>query len=616
MILINSRKRLFFLLLLIPLISYTKNIEQSIINKARYLKLDDSFVWKNLLHVKKNKPSINHPSFLLSFPHFSLKNELKMTIESFFKTNIKNDNHAICKYPARYIWIKQQLNLTDNDFPKIECKSFNQYLKKTAAQSIQLIFVSENTSSPSSMMGHVFFKLSGKDIHNIQREHAVSFFTVIDTMNLPSLLVKSTITGMKGFFLLRPYQEQIKRYLKEENRNIWEYSLNLSEDEQRLIYFHFWELKDVKIKYLFTGFNCATIVHDMLSMTSVKFRKDNHLWITPKDVIKDAKKNDIINQVTLKASPQWHIKMLLDELKELNDSRIVEDIEFKQLNMLKDIKFSSNQKTMFLEKELLSAYLKYQYNNHEINESVVYRIENMSNSKTKILKETYRLDLSNYKDPLNTFDDTQMGLSYISKNNKNYFLFSFLPASNTLYDDNREYFGESDLRIMEFNLLINKNKLEVDSFNLYSMKSLLPWDNFTGGLSSSLNINYESQYDMKLGEFKAYNISAGIGYTKQYFNDIFMYSLLNVGVAYGQSKLYPYIYPEIGLLMYEVFNMKTILNYKYIYNQYGSHTGYHDIKFEQSLFLDKKIRFGAGINYKSILKEEQISYIFSLNYFF
>lgn len=610
----NSRKRILFLLILIPLFSSAN--QQLITDKALELKLYTSHVWKNLIHVKGDIPSINHPSFLLSYPQFSLKNELKMTIESFFKTTNIDDRHAICKYPARYLWVKQELGLRDSDFPAVHCQSFDQYLQRTAANDLKLIFVSENTTNPSSMMGHVFFKLSGVDKHHIKREHAVSFFTVIDTMNIPALIVKSTITGMKGYFLLRPYKEQIERYLEEENRNIWEYSLSLSKFEQQLIYYHFWELKDVKIKYLFTGFNCATIVHDMLSMTSNELSKDAHLWVTPKDVIKDAEKHKLIQGVSLQASNEWQIKMLLDELGEIDDSSFIKQLENTALSSMDTITWSSNTKTAFLEKELLAAYSKYQYSNHDINVTTFSEINSMITVKNDFLDDSYVLDLNNYKDPIDTFNDTQVRLSYLSGDGSNDFLLSFLPASNTIYDDNRQYFGETDLRIMELNLLINKNEVKVDSFNLFNMKSLLPRDNLTGGISSSFVINYESQYDTQLGEYKAYNISGGLGYTKQYFNDIFLYTLLNVGMAYGESKFYAYVYPEVGLLMYEVFDMKTVLTYKYIYNQHNSHEGYHDVRLEQSFFIDQKVRVGLGIEHKSILKYNKPVYRFSLSYFF
>lgn len=608
----TSRKKLFFLLILIPLYAFGYDVKQSTINKALELKLHDSHIWENMLHVKNGTPSINHPSFLLSYSNFSLKNELITTIESFFETNQNNNSHTICKYPARFLWLKNKLNLNDRDFPKVECKSLDTYLKKTGMKDLKLIFVSENAKNPSSMMGHTFFKISGKDEHNIQREHAVSFFTVIDTVNLPKLLINSTITGMKGYFLLRPYEEQIERYLKDENRNIWEYDLTLSKFEKKLIYFHFWELKDVNIEYLFTGFNCATIVYDMLSMSSPKYSNNNHLWITPKDVIKDSKKKKKIKNATLIASDEWHIKMLLDELETRNESRLIQDLKYNDLNNIDKITFSPSHKTKFIEKEFLNVYASYQYRNHNINGRTLKRIK----SEVGIPENKFKFDLHNYKDPINTFDDTQAALTYVSENDENYLLFSFLPASHTLYDDNREYFGESELKLMAFDILVKNDKLKLNSLDLYSMKSLLPWDSFTGGLSSSLKINYEPHYDENLNRFKAYNISVGVGYTKQYFNDIFVYTLLNAGISYGDSTFYTYAYPELGLLMYEIFDMKTILNYKYIFNQHDSHEAYHDLRVEQSLFIDKKIRLGLGVDHKSSLETKKTNYVFSLNYFF
>ncbi len=595
------------MLIFLPFILFGESIQKEALKKADNLKLYNSYVWKNLLHTKENNPSINHPSFLLSFGNFTLKNELTMTIESFFNSKKKGDNHPICKYPARYLWIKKQLNLTDNKFPNVECKAFNTYLKKTSSDNIKLVFVSENITNPSSMMGHVFFKISGKDIEKKEREHAVSFFTVIDTINIPSLLIKSTITGMKGFFVLRPYKEQLNRYLKEENRNIWEYDLNLSEEDKQLLYYHFWELKDVKIKYLFTGFNCATIVYDMLSMNSKELNKNNHLWLTPKDVIKDAKKNKIIGNVSLKASDHWTIKMLLDQL-EWTDSNYLKMANYKNIEAFDTYIFSSNQKTRLLEEKLMSTYIQYRQNKNTLEKKALKSL--------KLKKANVGLDMSNYKNPLNTFNDTQASLSFLQKNNKENFKVTFLPASHTLYDDNREYFGESDLRIMELEVLFNKEQIDIDTFNLYSMKSLLPRDTFTGGISTSFELNYESHYTKELTEYKAYNLSGGMGYTFALHDDIFLYTLINAGLSYGDSKGYAYIYPESGLIIYELFNMKTVVEYKYIYNQHNSKEGYHDVSLNQSLFLDKDIRLGVEVNHKYIDTKENTNFGFSINYFF
>ena len=182
--------------------SYARNDDDiypaHLIKEAVANNLHNSPVWKSLLHVSNSKLNIEDPDFILSKDNFSLRNELEQTIYSFFEDIDKGDSHGICKFPARFFWIKSVLNLGDDTFPHVQCAEFDEYLKKAPADDISLVFVSENVSNPSSMMGHIFLKLSGYNHKSKYVEHAVSFFTVIDTFNIPYLILKSTI---KAFFL-------------------------------------------------------------------------------------------------------------------------------------------------------------------------------------------------------------------------------------------------------------------------------------------------------------------------------------------------------------------------------------------------------------------------------
>ncbi len=327
------------LFLLFAEISYAKNNDDTIpayiLNEAVAKNLHNSPIWKSLLHVSNGKLNIEDPNFIMSKGIFSLKNELEKTIYSFFGDIDKGDSHGICKFPARFFWIKSELNLDDDIFPHVQCAEFEEYLKKAPADEISLVFVSENVSNPSSMMGHVFLKLSGYNYKSNYVEHAVSFFTIIDTINIPLLILKSTITGMNGFFSLLPYSEQVKRYLEVEDRNVWEYELDLSEKNKMLIYYHIWELKDLQMRYLFTGYNCATVIYNTLSLSSENFLKNNNrLWITPKDVVKETYRNNLIVGTKLIPSDKWNIRMLSEALDNDSIDYIYNLFKKKLLNIL------------------------------------------------------------------------------------------------------------------------------------------------------------------------------------------------------------------------------------------------------------------------------------------
>jgi len=565
-----------------------------IIKTAIEKNLHKYYIWKSLLQVTNNKINIKDPSFILSGDNFSLENELVKTIQSFFDVPNDSFKHPICRFPARFFWIKSELGLNDGIFPDVRCPELEEYLQRAPAEKIYLVFVSENVSQPSSMMGHVFLKLSGYDYYSSHIEHAVSFYTIIDTINIPLLIFKSTITGMNGFFSLLPYSEQAKKYLEVEDRNVWEYELDLSEESKMLMYYHIWELKDLQMRYLFTGYNCATVIYNILSLSSENFSKNNNqLWITPKDVVKETYQNNLIVGTKLIPSDKWNIRMLSEAL----DNNSIDYIynlfnkkKFEHLELSEDITKSLYQL------ELITSYSNYLYKHREIDKKELNTITNEISKATeeKIPQIPYYIDLSQYKSPLKTSDDSQLGLGYKMKKGRNNVKLYFLPASNSLSDDNREYFNENFLKLGELSLLINEKSIKLESFQLYAMKSLIPWNKFVKGMSGEFRLGLEEHYDKKLKNHVSVNVSGGIGLTKKISADINTYLLINGGPGYGKSRFYLYLYPEVGATIYEVMNMKTTFSYKYVYNQLGSRDFYHDFHITQSIFWQKKFKLSTS----------------------
>ncbi len=577
---------LFFLTLNINSLAYAE------FNKDDLDKLSKTNIWKSLIHYKNNKPNINSKSFLLSYDDFSPLNELNLTIENF------SEGKFICKYPARYAWLLK--NLPNNSFKKPKCEEFDYYLDATAVKDIDLVFASENVSSPSSMMGHVFFKLSGEK-NNLKLNNAVSFFTVIDTANIPLLILESTLIGMDGYFILNPYKKQIFQYLHNENRSVFEYRLKLTDFEKKLILYHFWELKDIDMKYFFTGFNCATMINNILSITRDNYKEDNLLWVTPKDVIKNANKNKLIKNFKMIPSLEWKLEMLNDEI---DQERIDHLIKFRELK-----KIDLNNLDV-IEKEFLKEYLKYEFINDKLTKE---KFEEYQKTLNLYDNEEYILDLKDYKNPLNTINDSQVAISY-DKNNS--LELSFLPASNTIYDYNREYFSENSLKIGEINLQL-KDDIELKSLNIYEMKLLLPWNNITKSISKEFRLSYEKHLDENLDEVNVLNVSGGPGFSYQLHNDIVIFSLINGGLGLNFKKVSPYISIENGFIVYELFNMKSYVSHKLIFNENNDSIFREKYFINQSIYLDKDIRI--DIKYESNnneLKNKDENLKLVLNYIF
>lgn len=591
-------KSIFILALFLDSYAFANNIYKDIEENQIY----NSHIWKALLHINDNKPSIKSKDFILSLDDFSLKNELLKNIEQ-----IKKDKNYSCKFPARYLWLVSQYSELKQE--NIECKEFDEYLEKTNMSSMDLIFVSENIKNPSSMMGHIFFKINGF-YDGKKRENAISFFTILNHFNIPLLAYESMIKGMNGYFILSPYQKQIFNYVNKEERNVWEYELNLTKEQEKLIYYHFWELKDIDITYYFTSFNCATIINNMLAISSKEFyEKKDIFWLSPKDVVKKSNDFNLIKNSKMKPSLEWSLYMLDENLDKKTLKKLKNLIDNKDIKNLEKV-LEANDLSK-LELEFLKSYTNYSYikaNNLTFDE---YReIGNLS------FKENFDyIDYSKYKNPINSQDSKQIGVSYLRKDKENFVGINLLLAGNSIFDDTRNYFAENSLKIGNIDILANKSKIILNKLDFYEMKSYLPINSILKNLSSEFAISYYSKHNNLFIDNSLF-LKAGLGLSHKFVGDIFLYYLANFEIYADKKYVYPIIKPKIGLNIYEVFNMKMVLEYEYEYNLRKIDYSFHKLSLNQSININDNHRFDLNLKIMKNSEQKNKIYSFTYNYFF
>jgi hypothetical protein len=590
------QKRLIILIIslfLLPIKAYSEEV----FNKP---------TWKALLHFKENEFFINGPKFLFSYPNQSLEKELKLSLIAFKNTDVMDDSHAICQFPARFNWLSEQLNLPKADFPKPTCNEYNEFLEKAPADNIELVFASENVSSPSSMMGHSFLKISGKNAQNNDTSHAISYFTVLDSFNPANLIFRSLVTGMDGIFALLPYKKHIEHYQTVENRNIWEYQIKLTHREKKLIHQHIWELKDKPSSYYFTKYNCATLTHFLLAIAEPRLLQQNHNWVTPQDVIKDAFQFNLIKSANLKPSLSWQIKMLVDNVSTEDQLAIK--------NNIRDIsKVNTNSSSSF------KTELMVNYNQYAFTENIITTDQYKDNTRwlNSNFNNDFKIDVSRYKAPQKTPNDSQFSIGLIRKDNVDLLSFQIMPAAHRLQDDNRQYFSENALELadLQLNIDVENQNIELDHFTLYGVKSLIPIDRFTYGLSGQWKVGIDQQVFDHLNFQRMAFLEGGLGYTLPVKKDIEIYTLLNLGGAVSTSLKHAYLVPEIGFIINEVWDMKSNLNFQAVYSTHNKNP-ILKTTFTQSLYLNQdRALFAEWQNFKQ--KNMQLNEIkLSFSYFF
>jgi len=142
----------------------------------------------------------------------------------------------------------------------------------------------------------------------------VSFFTELQSKNPFSVIWSTFIHGSQGYFLVSPLGKHFAFYNLDEQRNVWRYTLKLSESQRALIQDHLWELKHPKLTYFFHKHNCATLVLDILKLANPDLESSG--WVSPVDVIKGVSEKHLVSSVEITPASKWKIKMLSEELSE------------------------------------------------------------------------------------------------------------------------------------------------------------------------------------------------------------------------------------------------------------------------------------------------------------
>ena len=245
--------------------------------------------------------------------------ELKATVDALYAPASLGEKHAQCVYPARTRWLKAQLQL--NDLPALECKEFTQWFKDVAPHSAVMIFPAAYLNSPSSMFGHTLLRIDQADVQSNNTallSYAINFGAYIEGSDNSILYAwKGLMGGYPGLFALVPYQEKLSEYRSRENRDLWEYRLNLTEVETKRMVEHVWELKQIQFDYFFFDENCSYRLLELLQVARPGLRLTEQFPLTaiPTDTVKAVKDAGLVEKIDYRPSRE---RELLERAKPLD----------------------------------------------------------------------------------------------------------------------------------------------------------------------------------------------------------------------------------------------------------------------------------------------------------
>lgn len=232
--------------------------------------------------------------------------ELQATLKALYAAPAQGNQHAQCVFPARTRWLRSQLQL--DDLPTVECSNFTSWFKDVAPHSTVLIFPAAYLNSPSSMFGHTLLRVDQADVQANKTallSYAINFGAYIEGSDNSILYAwKGLAGGYPGLFSMVPYQQKLAEYSRLENRDLWEYRLNLTPTETERMVEHVWELQQVRFDYFFFDENCSYRLLELLQVARPGLQLTGQFPLTaiPTDTVKAVKDAGLVEKIDYRPS--------------------------------------------------------------------------------------------------------------------------------------------------------------------------------------------------------------------------------------------------------------------------------------------------------------------------
>ncbi|HET6518463.1 MAG TPA: DUF4105 domain-containing protein, partial [Geminicoccaceae bacterium] len=271
-----------------------------LIGRAVEARLDERREWLDLVHYRPDLLGPGYTSMVDSPGFFGAPDgktdpraELVATLEGFFAPDRgpgEPRQHPQCARIARYRWLRSELGFDPARLPERPCPAFEAWYARLNPERLTLVFPAAYLNNPSSMFGHTLLRVDapGQDERTRLLAYAINYGAEADPGDGMLFAVKG-LTGLyRGSFSVFPYYEKVKQYSDLEDRDIWEYRLNLDREEIRRLMEHLWELDGQYFDYYFFGENCSYLLLALLDVArpGVALADRFRLWVIPGETVR------------------------------------------------------------------------------------------------------------------------------------------------------------------------------------------------------------------------------------------------------------------------------------------------------------------------------------------
>ena len=539
-------RRCLFLTVLVapPGAAQPAGYADELITSAHDLNLAADPDWLSLVHYKRGlgggyTSQADDPVF---FNHPEGKHdpvlELDATLRAFFARD-SGDDQPQCRFPARYHWLDQKLEFDPHRLPRAACAELRLWQDTLSAHSVTLVFPAAYLNGPSSMFGHTLLRINPGDSRKDMplAAYALNYAANADPADNGAFYAyKGIFGGYPGVFSIVPYYQKIKEYSDLENRDVWEYALNLDQAEVDQLLRHAWEVRHVNFDYYFLTENCS---YHMLSLLEVArpgtpLTDQFEVKAIPSDTVRAAVAVDMVTSVDYRPSATTIINQHLALLAREQQDAVLALAEGDEDAFTVSTRHGSDETASRL------LELAYDFSRYRALQNPTVRDEHAGQSY-QLLQARSRLPAGDVwpaierpvSRPEQGHRTSRFALGGGRLDGDNFIGLRFRPAYHDILDPLSGYSRGAQINFLDISgrYFIDDHSLKLDKFTIIDILSLTPRSDFFKPISWGVDTGIERMYTNR-GQTTGAQVRGGGGVSYDAPGNSLIYGLLQ-----GQLKV-------------------------------------------------------------------------------
>lgn len=600
-------------------------------------KLSEKRYWHLLLHYRDRllggaqSEAGEGKFFLASNGRDDPQAELEATLAQFFSDQPVGLSlqPAQCAFIARYRWLKSELGFDPERLAEQKCERFDAWYSSLNPESVTLIFPSAYMNNPSSMFGHTLLRIDQKDQSERILDYTINYAATVTTENGALFAILGIFGGFNGNFTTIPYYLQVQKYSNLENRDIWEYRLNLTEAQIERMLMHAWELGNTRFTYYFFNKNCSYQLLPLLEIAD----PDLHLadsfqyWAIPADTVrKITAQPGLVKEIVYRPSRATQVRHKRTLLRP-EERALFSEITRDPASLGSDAFNALPIDRQVLLLDIAYDYTRYQSADDESNLDKIKKRQRLlleRRSRMKVQSEEVSFVPSTLP-PENGHETARVGVGFGWREGAPFEQLMIRPAYHDLMDDDTGYLPGAQIELMNAEIRYDNHadRFELERISFANIVSLFPVDPLFKKPSWRINAGIERLPSDRCRSCRHAELNVGSGTTLEtrLLRRELFYFLIQVEANYGRFFNPDYragIGGTAGLLADVTPRWKGHLFATYLSYPLGERS--HDLKMSlhQRYTLQKNLALRLELNRQQVLNQKRYEEegIFTLHFYF